>query len=102
MPLSENADKYGKRTKDTQHSQPGPRLGAGKGMQHEIVKGLTENKIHIAAIQEAHINQDRNYMMGNYRIITSAAGKSAETGVVAGGTAIMVHESLQQHITQIT
>ena len=56
----------------------------GKEMQREIVKGITKNKIQIAAIQETHITQDMNYMVGNYRIIT-AAGKSAETGIVDGG-----------------
>ena len=55
-----------------------------KEMQREIVKGPAKNKIHIAAIQETHITHDRNYVMGNYRIITAAAGENAETGVVPG------------------
>ena len=41
-------------------------------------------------------------MADNHRIITAAADKSAETGISTGGTAeIMIHESTQQHITQI-
>ena len=73
----------------------------GKEMQQEIVKGLTKNKIHLSEIQETHITRFSNYMMDNYRIIT-ASDKNEETGIVTGGTAIVVHESLQQHITQIT
>ena len=71
-------------------------------MQRDIIKDLTRNKIHIAAIQETHIDQDRDYLIDNYRIITAAATKSAETGAVQGGTAIMVHGGLQTYITQIT
>ena len=66
-----------------------------------IIKGLTKNKIHIATIQETHITKDLSYTLGNYRIITSAAEKHKETGTVTGGTAIMIHESLQQKVTQI-
>ena len=44
--------------------------------QQEIVNELTKNKIHIATIQETHIAKDLNYIMGNYRIITSAAEKT--------------------------
>ena len=72
-----------------------------KEIQREIEKGLTENKIHIEAIQETHITQDRSYMMGNYRIVTASSNKSAETGIVTGGTAIAIRESLRRHITQI-
>ena len=43
--------------------------------QQEIINELTKNKIHIAMIQETHIAKDLNYIMGNYRIITSAAEK---------------------------
>ena len=70
-------------------------------MQHEIVKSLKKNEIHLAAIQETHITRDFSYMLGNYRIVTSAAEKSKETGTVPGGTAIIIRESLQQNITQI-
>ena len=54
-------------------------------MQQGIINELTKNKIHIAMIQETHITKDLNYMMGNYRIITSAAERNNETGVVTGG-----------------
>ena len=74
----------------------------GKEMQQEILKDLTKNKIHPAAIQETHITRDCNYMMGNYRVITSAADKSKETGIATGRTEIMIHEIIQQNITQIT
>ena len=62
-----------------------------KSMHREIGKGIAKNKIHIAAIQETHITQDKCYAMGNYRIITDAADKSAETGIATGGTSIMIH-----------
>ena len=71
-----------------------------KGTQQEIVKGITENKIHISAIQETHITRACNYMMGNYRGITAAA-ENNETGIVDGGTSIMIHGSLQQNIAKI-
>ena len=41
-------------------------------------------------------------MMGNYRVITASEDKNEETGISTGGTAIMIRESLQHHITQIT
>ena len=69
--------------------------------QQEIVKGMTKNKIHIASVQETHMTQDDSYMLDNYRI-TASSDKSEETGVVAWGTAIVIHESLHHHITQIT
>ena len=69
--------------------------------QQEIVKGLAKKKIHIAEIQDTHITQDKSYMVDNYRIIT-AANKSEAAGIVTGGAAIMIHERLRQHITQIT
>ena len=40
--------------------------------------------------------------MGNYRVITAAAGKNEETGIFTGGTSIMVHGSIQKNIAQIT
>ena len=43
--------------------------------QQEIVKEITENRIHIAAIQETHITQDRIHLLGNYRIITASPDK---------------------------
>ena len=70
-------------------------------IQQEIINGLTKNKMHIAMIQETHIAKDLNYMIDNYRIITSAAEKNKETGVITGGTAIMIHESIQQNVIQI-
>merc|ERR1712112_289535 len=69
--------------------------------QQGIINGLAKNKIHIAMIQETHIPKDLNYMMGNYRIITSAAERNNETGLVTGGTAVPIHESIQQNIIQI-
>ena len=53
-------------------------------MQRDIIKDITRNKIHIAAIQETHITQDRDYLLDNYRIITAESAKIAETGVVQG------------------
>ena len=47
-------------------------------MQRGIIKDLTRIKIHIAAIRETHITQDRYYIMGNYRVITAAATKREE------------------------
>ena len=44
-----------------------------KATQQEIIKGLTRNKIHLAAIQETHITKDLSYTLGNYRIITTSA-----------------------------
>ena len=67
--------------------------------KREIVKGLTENRIHIAAIQETHITQAMGYILGNYRVITAAPDKSETTGIVSGGSAIMIRESIQQRIT---
>ena len=78
-----------------------PGLMGESTMQKEIVKGLAENRIHIAAIQETHITQDRIYLLGNYKIITAASEKNETSGVVSGRTAIMIHESTQQHITRI-
>ena len=40
-------------------------------MQRYIVKDMTRFKIHISAIQETHITQYRDYLLGNYRIITA-------------------------------
>ena len=40
-------------------------------MRRDIIKNITRNKIHIAAIQETHITQDRDYLLDNYRIITA-------------------------------
>ena len=70
-------------------------------IRQEIINELTKNKIHIAMIQETHIKKDLNYAMGNYSIITSAAEKNKETGVITGGTAVMIHESIQQNVIQI-
>ena len=39
--------------------------------------------------------------MGNYIIITAEAAKRDRTGVLRGGTPIMIHGSMQQYITQI-
>ena len=67
-------------------------------MQRDITKDLTRDKIHIAEIQETHIIHDRDYLLDNYTLITAASTKSEETGVAQGGTAIMIHESIQQYI----
>ena len=50
-----------------------------KETHQEIINGLNGNKIHLAAIQETHIARDCNYMMGNNRVITTAAEKSETT-----------------------
>ena len=41
--------------------------------QRLIIQNLTRNLIHISAIQEKHITQDRDYIIDNYRVITSPA-----------------------------
>lgn len=69
--------------------------------KQEIVNILTKNKIHLATAQETHITTYLSYVMGNYRIMTSAAEKHKATGITTGGTAIIIHESLQKNITQI-
>ena len=71
-------------------------------VQRDIIKDPTRNKIHIAAAQATHITQDRDYILDNYRIITASSAKREETGVVQGGTEIMLHGRTQQYITQIT
>ena len=71
-------------------------------MQMYIIKNLTRSKIHIAAIQETHITQDKDNILGNYRITNAASAKQEETGVVQGGAEIMINESTKQYITQIT
>merc|ERR1712112_100296 len=42
-----------------------------------------------------------DYREDNYRIITSAAEENKETNIVTGGTAVMIHESIQQNIIKI-
>ena len=69
--------------------------------QRDIIKNLARHRIHIAAIQETHITQARDYLLYNYRVVTEASNKREETGLVQGGKAIMIHESMQQYITQI-
>ena len=44
--------------------------------QQEITNELAKNKIHIATIQETRITKSTDYRKDNYRIITSAAGKT--------------------------
>ena len=46
-------------------------------MQLDIIIGIARNKIHIAAIRETHITQDGDYLLDNYRIITTSSTKSA-------------------------
>ena len=71
-------------------------------MRRDIIKHLTRSKIHISAIQETNVIQDSGNLLDNYRITAeTAASKREETGVVQGGTEIMIHESIQQYITQI-
>ena len=70
-------------------------------MRRDISKNLTRNKLHVAAIQETHMTQDRDYLIGNYRVITASTTKREETGVAHGGTAIMIHASMEKYITQI-
>ena len=71
-------------------------------MQQEIIKCLTGNKTHLAEIEGAHIARDCNYMMDNYRVIEADAEENETAGIATGGTAIMIHGRLQQHIAQIT
>ena len=73
----------------------------GKETQQEIINNLARNKIHTATIQETQITMDLIYAMDNYRIITAAAEKHKEAGIVTGGAAKIIHESLHQNITQI-
>ena len=73
----------------------------GEETQQEITNKLTRNKIHIAMIQETNISEDRIRIKGIYRIITAASERHKGTGIATGGTAIMIHESLQKNITQI-
>ena len=54
--------------------------------RRDIIKNLARNKIHIAAIQETRITKDRDYIMGNYRVLTEAATEKDKTGVVQGDT----------------
>ena len=71
-------------------------------MQSDIIKNLARSKIHISAIQETHIIHDRDHLIDNYRIVEESATKREETGVVQGGTSIMIHGRTQQYITTIT
>ena len=70
-------------------------------MQRDIINNLTRNKIHIEAIQATHIVKDRDCVVYNYRVIAPSATKRKETGVVQGGTSVMIHESAHQYIAQI-
>ena len=54
-------------------------------LKRGIIKNMIRRKIHIASIQETHITKDRDYLMGNYRVITAAAAKKEKTGVVQVG-----------------
>ena len=69
------ADRYGKWTSGDEHRQTEPRLDDRREMQRDIIKNLTGNKIHIAAIQETQFTQDREYIQANYHISTAAAAK---------------------------
>ena len=57
--------------------------------------------MQIDAIQETHITQEREYAMGNYKIISSATRK-ATAGIVQGEVAITIHERATPNITQGT
>jgi len=41
--------------------------------QNDIIQQLTQQKIHIAAIQETHIPRNHSFKRRNYKIINSAA-----------------------------
>ena len=71
-------------------------LAQDEQIQRDIIKNITRNKIHIAAIHETHIAQDRDYLMGNYRIIAASATKRGKTGVLQGGAEIAIREIAQQ------
>ena len=65
---------------------------------------LHYNKIHIAAIQETHIPKDYNYKYNGYRIITSASKNTTgnnTNGMTRGGVAIMIHQEMEQYISNI-
>ena len=69
-----------------------------------ITESLLRNKIHIAAIQETHIPYNQNYMINGYRLINSAAQKDhnqTNPRMPTGGVAILIHESIEHHITHI-
>ena len=70
--------------------------------RREIVKGLAGNRIHIAAIHETHITQDKSYVVDNYRIITAASDKNETDGIVTGRTSIVIRESPRKHFAKIT
>ena len=70
----------------------------------DIAMRLTRNKMHISFTQETHIVRDIDYLVGNYRSITSSSAQREQTW----GTArriinydTWIHGSMQQYITQI-
>ena len=70
--------------------------------QRGIIKNLNMNKIHIAAVHEARITQDGNYILDKYRFSTSSASERKTTGVVQGGTAVMIREIKHRCVAQIS
>lgn len=41
-----------------------------------VAQSLQRNKIHISAIRETHVQYGKNYKMGGYRIIKTAAQRT--------------------------
>ena len=64
--------------------------------RRDIIKILARSKVNIAAIQETHIIQDRDYLLGNYRSTTSLSAKKEDTVEAHGRTSIMLHGGMQQ------
>ena len=66
---------------------------------------LHYRQIHIASIQETHIDQDLNYPLNGYGIITSDATQNRNKtgqiiqGMKTGGVEIMINQALERHIS---
>ena len=83
-------------------ASPNPDSMKEEQTQQDIIKSITGNKIHIAAIPETQIANGRSYLLGDYRIIIASSREGETAGVAQGRTAIMIREITQQYITQIT
>ena len=75
-----------------------------KEARDTITEQMLRNNIHIAGVQETHIQYNQDYATNGYRTITTAATKistGAQTGLPIGGVAIIVHEQIAKHIIHI-
>jgi len=68
-------------------------------IQHDIINQLTQQKIHIASIQETHIPRNHSFTNYNYKIITSGAKrtgtcKQTGKGLHQGGVATLIHQDI--------